>query len=82
MRILIPLLLLTAGVLFVLGVVSPARSRRAQRGVERPWRHVERKSDRHAGRVGDWVSAMFSWTRRGMAKAAEAGRTLRKKLGS
>jgi hypothetical protein len=72
--------LVFCAVLFVAGFVAPKRSRRLQKGMDRILRKGERKSDRSAGRLGDWTEASLEKVRRVGDKSAEAGRSVRKKL--
>jgi hypothetical protein len=72
--------LLFCVVLFIAGFVAPRRSRRFQRAIDRFLRRGERKSDRSAGRVGDWTEASLEKVRRIGDKSADAGRATRDKL--
>jgi hypothetical protein len=64
--------------LFVLGLVAPRKSRRAQEKLDRTLKRGERKSDAKAGRVGDWTSKSLETVRKAGDKSAEAGRKSRR----
>lgn len=80
MRVLLPLLILGCVVLFVMAVVAPARARRAQRKVAKPMRKAERKTDRNAGKLGDFLRASTKFARKALEKSTDAGRWVRAKL--
>ena len=67
-------------VLFVVGVVAPARSRRMQRSVDRLSRKGEDTSDRNAGRLGDANRKMLEKMRHAADASAEKGRELHDRL--
>ena len=67
-------------VLFVAGLVAPRRSRRLQKAMDRFLRKGERRSDRSAGRVGDWTETSLKKVRHAGDKSADAGRALRERL--
>jgi hypothetical protein len=63
--------------LFILGLVAPRKSRRAQAKLDRTIRRGERRSGRNAGRVGDLTRKSLKKVRRAGDKSAEAGRKSR-----
>ena len=67
-------------VLFLVGVVAPARSRRLQRSVDRLSRKGEDTSDRNAGRLGDANRMMLEKMRRAADASAEKGREVHDRL--
>jgi hypothetical protein len=65
-------------VLFVLGVIAPRRSRRAQQWAGRLFRRAERGSDHSAGRLGDATKTSLKKARGATEGSAEAGRSVNK----
>lgn len=77
---LVVLVVLAVVVLFVLGLVWPRRSRHAQEKVKQASAKGERKSERHAGRLGDAMAWMIDGSRWVSERAAHAGRVTHDKL--
>jgi type II secretory pathway pseudopilin PulG len=69
-------------VAFLLGVVAPQKSRRAQQVRDRVLRRGERKGDRNAGVAGDAAEGALRLTRKAGDRTAEAGRAVNEKVGS
>ena len=67
-------------VLFVVAVISPGASRALQGALHRVTGKGQEKSDRRAGRVGDWVSNSLKKIRRAGDESARAGRRVHGKL--
>jgi hypothetical protein len=63
-------------VLFVTGVLLPARSRRMQGHVDRLTSKGEQKGKRRAGRLGDLTGEALARMRRAADKSAEKGREI------
>ena len=85
MKLLVPLIVVSAVVcivLFVAGVISPARSRRWQSFTGGWFRKAERKGDESGGRVGDMTREALGLTRRATEASARRGRDLHAKLPS
>lgn len=80
MRLLLPLLVIVCLVVFVVGLVSPRRGRRAQNAVAKPLRKAEGKGDRNAGRLGDFFRATTRLGRRAVEKSGRAGRWVHDKV--
>jgi len=80
MRVLLPVFLLVLIGLFVMGVVVPRRSRRAQAWIERQLAKGERKSDESAGRLGDLTATGLELMRKASGASAEAGRSAHDKI--
>ena len=66
--------------LFVVGVVAPARSRRMQRSVDRLSRKGEDTSGRNAGRLGDANRKMLEKMRHAADASAEKGREVHERF--
>jgi hypothetical protein len=64
-------------VLFLAGVISPKRSRKLQKGVDKLARKGEVKADRNAGKLGDATQTMLEKSREAADASARAGRRLR-----
>ena len=73
-------LLILCIVLFVLGVFSPERSRRAQRAVDDLSKKAEDKSDRNGGRLGDFTRDALETARGAADASARAGRRVNEKV--
>ncbi len=67
-------------VLFLVGFVSPRRSRRVQARVGRVSRKGEAKGDRNAGRVGDATRKSLERMRSAADASAEKGRSAHDKV--
>ncbi len=82
MKVLVLLLgvVLVCVVLFVVGVIAPARSRRMQRSVGRLSRKGEDKSDRNGGRLGDANRKMLEKMRHAADASAQKGRHVNERL--
>ena len=78
--LLVAVLVIVCVVLFVVGVISPRRSRRMQRSVDRASRKGEDKSDRNAGRLGDANRKMLEKMRHAADASAEGGRKVHDRL--
>ncbi|MDX6487928.1 MAG: hypothetical protein QOK13_543 [Gaiellaceae bacterium] len=67
-------------VLFVIGVVAPERSRKAQRAVDKKLDLLEGEAGRAPGRIGKWLAKPFGKSQKATNKSARAGRKTRFKL--
>ena len=68
-------------VLFLLGVASPWRAIRAQRGVDRAlFKSEDKAGDKVPDAIEGWVRKPFETSRKASDKSAEAGRKSRFKL--
>lgn len=67
-------------VLFVIGVVAPGRSRKAQRAVGTALETLQGESTRAPGRLGKWLAKPFGKSEKATNKSARAGRRTRSKL--
>jgi hypothetical protein len=76
MRIL-PILILGTIVLFVSGVVAPQRSKKLQGWVDDRLSQGERKGERRAGWVGDWLAKCLRAGQTVNAAAVRSGRRVR-----
>jgi hypothetical protein len=70
----IGIVVVLAIVVFLLGVVAPRKSRRAQRVRDRVMKRGERKADRRAGKPGDLAKGGIHVVRRIADRVAEGGR--------
>lgn len=80
MRLLVPVILLSLVVLFVISVFAPRKSRRLQGWIDDRLERGQEKGDRSAGRVGNWTAKMLALTQRAADKTSQAGRSLRDRL--
>ena len=67
-------------VLFVIGVVAPGRSRKAQRAVSKKLEMLQGEAGRAPGRLGKWLAKPFGKSEKATNKSARAGRKTRFKL--
>ena len=67
-------------VLFFAGLIAPRRSKRLERWIDSRLREGRRKSNRNAGRIGDWTAKSLAWGQRLADGALAAGRRVRSKL--
>jgi len=67
-------------VLFVIGVVAPGRSRKAQRAVDKKLGTLQGEAGRAPGRIGKWLAKPFGKSEKATNKSARAGRKTRSKL--
>ncbi len=65
---------LVCGVLFVVAVIRPRRSRRMQEGIDRSAERSREKVERHGGRLGDVASQGLSAMQAAADASAEKGR--------
>lgn len=63
-------------VLFVLGIFSPAKSRRMQRSTDDFSEKLEKKSSIKAGRLGDMVEKAMRKSRHAADRSGEKGREI------
>ena len=80
MRLLVPLVLLSLVVLFVISVVAPRKSKRLQGWIDERLERGQEKGDRSAGRIGNWTAKTLDFTQRAADKTSQAGRRLRNRL--
>lgn len=73
-------LLLVCVVLFVVGVLSPARSRRMQGSVDKLSKKGQSKSGDRAGRLGDATATALKKSRKAADASARAGRRVHDKI--
>ena len=73
-------LLILCIVLFILGVFSPDRSRRAQRAVDDLSKKAEDRSDKSGGRLGDLTRDALETARGAADASARAGRRANQKM--
>ena len=66
--------------LFVIGVVAPERSRKAQRAVDQKLDKLEGEATRGPGRLAKWLAKPFGKSEKATNKSARAGRKTRSKL--
>ncbi|MDQ3985958.1 MAG: DUF6411 family protein [Actinomycetota bacterium] len=78
--LLILILLLVCAVLFAVGVLSPRRSRKMQRGVDRVARKGEVKGDRSAGRFGDLTQKGLKQSRNATDVSGRKGREIHDRI--
>lgn len=67
-------------VLFVIGLVAPRRSRKAQRVVLKKLEMLQGEAGRAPGRIGKWLAKPFGKSEQATNKSARAGRKTRFKL--
>lgn len=79
MRIL-PIILILAVVVFVVGLVAPRKSYRLERWMTNRLKDAEDAADRRAGWVGDWTAKLLCWGQEILESAVSAGRGLRRRL--
>ena len=80
MRLLVPLVLLSLVLLFVISVAAPRRSERLQGWIDERLETGQEKGDRSAGRIGNWTAKTLAFTQRAADKTSQAGRRLRERL--
>jgi hypothetical protein len=67
-------------VLFVIGLVAPGRSRKAQRLIDRKLELLRGESTRAPGRLGKWLAKPLGKSEQATNESARAGRRTRHKL--
>lgn len=65
-------------VLFAVGLVSPASSRRMQKTTDRLTRKAEDRGQAKGGRLGNLARTVFKRSRHAIDRSAEAGRQMHK----
>ncbi len=80
MRLLVPLVLISLALLFVISAVAPRKSKRLQGWIDERLERGQQKGDRSAGRVGNWTAKTLSFTQRAADKTSQAGRRLHDRL--
>ena len=80
MRLLVPLVLISLIVLFVISLVAPRKSKRLQAWIDERLERGQEKGDRSAGRVGNWTAKTLDFTQRAADKTSQAGRRLHDRL--
>ena len=80
MRVLVPLVLLSLVVLFVVSVVAPRKSKRLQRWLDGRLERAQQKGDRSAGRLGNWTAKTLALTQGAADKTSQTGRRVRDRL--
>ena len=80
MRLLVPLVLLSLILLFVISVAAPRKSKRLQGWIDERLERGQEKGDRSAGRVGNWTAKTLDFTQRAADKTSQAGRRLHDRL--
>ncbi len=80
MRFLLPLFLLSLVLLLVIGVVAPRKSKRLQSWIDERLKRGQEKSDRSAGRIGNWTAKTLAFTQRATDSTSQAGRKIRDRL--
>ena len=78
--LLILLLVLVCAVLFAVGILSPRRSHKIQRVVDRLARKGEIKGDRSAGRFGDLTQKGLKQSRNAADTSARKGREIHDRI--
>lgn len=82
LRLLVPLVLLSLVVLFLVSVIAPRKSKRLQGWIDERLERGQKKSDHSAGRVGNFTAKTLAVTQRAADKTSRAGRGLRDRLPS
>lgn len=80
MRVLVPLVLLSLVVLFVVSVIAPRKSKRLQGWIDERLERGQDKGDRSAGRLGNVTAKTLALTQAAADKTSRAGRALRERL--
>ena len=80
MRLLVPLVLISLLVLFVISAVAPRKSKRLQGWIDERLERGQVKGDRSAGRLGNWTAKTLDFTQRAADKTSETGRRLHDRL--
>ena len=80
MRLLLPLIVVAAIVLFFAGLIVPRRSKRLEAWIDRRLERGEEKGADSAGRLGDWTAKTLRLSRRASDRILESGRGVRAKL--
>ena len=77
---LLPILILGTVGLFFAGLIAPRRSKRLEAWIDNRLKRTRRKSERNAGRIGDWTARSLWYGQRLADGALEFGRRVRRWL--
>ncbi len=80
MRLLVPLVLISLVLLFVISAVAPRKSKRLQGWIDERLERGQQKGDRSAGRVGNWTAKTLAFTQRAADRTSQSGRRLHDRL--